>query len=169
MLKSYFSKLFFIALFFAVYLQAEELTGYFITHVGQSGRQSVVEFFKKDNMYYAYGFANTDGSGPKEDVMNQNPKMRNRVDKGSVFIYNLKKDGKHYTGGMIYNFDDGKEYYVKISFKDKDTLELRASVDKTGFLGESFVWKRLNGTQEKEYLPQKPDFSIVEKSLNDIK
>lgn len=147
-----------------------ELEGYYMTHKGEKGQQSIVEFFKKDGKYYAYGFANVDGSGPKKDVNNENPALRNRYDKGSVFVYNLVRDGSSdvFKDGRVYNFDAGKTYYAKVTLKG-DTLELRGSIDKSGLMGETKIWKRLSDSEVKPYLSQKPDFSVVEKSLNDIK
>ena len=131
--------------------------------------QSIVEFFKKDGKYYAYGFANVDGSPPKKDVNNENPALRNRFDKGSIFVYNLVRDGSSdtYKNGKVYNFDAGKTYYAKITLKG-DTLELRGSIDKSGVMGETKIWKKLSDEEVKPYLSQKPDFSVVENSLKDI-
>ncbi len=146
-----------------------ELEGYYMTHKGEKGQQSIVEFFKKDGKYYAYGFANVDGSPPKKDVNNENPALRNRFDKGSIFVYNLVRDGSSdtYKNGKVYNFDAGKTYYAKITLKG-DTLELRGSIDKSGVMGETKIWKKLSDEEVKPYLSQKPDFSVVENSLKDI-
>ncbi|MCX2717860.1 DUF2147 domain-containing protein [Helicobacter sp. MIT 21-1697] len=153
-----------------VAVQGAQLEGYYMTHKGEKGQQGIVEFFKKGNKYYAYGFANVDGAPPKKDIHNENPALRNRLDKGSVFIYNLVRDGKSdvFKNGKVYNFDAGKEYYAKVTLKG-DTLELRGSIDKSGFVGETKIWKRLNDEEAKPYLSQKPDFSVVERSLKDIK
>ena len=147
-----------------------ELEGYYMTHKGEKGQQAIVEFFKQDNKYYVYGFANVDGSAPKKDVNNPNPALRERFDRGSVFVYNLVRDGKSdvFKDGKVYNFDTGKEYYAKITLKG-NTLELRGSIDKSGIMGETKIWKKLSNEEVKPYLSQKPDFSIVEKSLKDIK
>ncbi len=141
-----------------------------MTHKGEKGQQSIVEFFKKGEKYYAYGFANVDGSAPKKDANNPDPALRERVDKGSVFVYNLVRDGKSdvFKDGKVYNFDAGKIYYAKVTLKG-NVLELRGSLDKTGYMGETKIWKRLSDEEVKPYLSQKPDFSVVEASLKDIK
>ena len=115
-----------IACGMCVGLFGADLEGYYMTHKGESGRQSIVEFFKKGDKYYCYGFANVDGSAPKKDVNNENPALRNRFDKGSVFVYNLVRDGNSdvFKNGKVYNFDVGKEYYAKVTLKG-DTLELQ--------------------------------------------
>lgn len=157
--------LFLFCLFCVLPAAAAELKGDFITHVGESGRQSVVEFFERDGKYYAYGYANVDGSGPQPDINNPDPELRTRVDKGTVFVYGLQKSGDSYKNGFVYNYDDGKTYYLKATFTDDNTLEMRASVDKLGMLGSTMVWKRLTKAQEEKYRPEKPDFKVVEESL----
>ena len=147
------------------FLHAVELTGDFITHVGQNGRQSIVEFFEKDGTYYAYGYANVDGSGPKKDINNPDPKLRERGDKGTVFGYGLQKSGDSYKNGFVYDYDDGKVYHLKAHFVDDNTLEMRASIDKLGMMGLTLTWKRLTKAQEEKYRPEKPQFSVVQESL----
>lgn len=145
-----------------------ELEGYYMTHKGVSGQQSIIEFFKLNDKYYAYGFVNVDGSPPKKDVKNPNPALRNRTDKGVVFMYNLVRDGDSdvFKDGRAYDFD-GHTYNVKITIV-KNELQLRFSVDKSGFIGETKVWRRLSQEEVKPYLSQKPDFSVVLESLKDI-
>ncbi|WP_276897383.1 hypothetical protein [Helicobacter japonicus] len=46
---------------------------------------------------------------------------------------------------------------------------MRGSIDKSGIMGETKIWKKLSDEEVKPYLSQKPDFSVVEKSLKDIK
>lgn len=159
---------FLVYLLFMLPLCAAELKGEFITHIGESGRQSVVEFFEHNGKYYAYGYANVDGSGPKPDDKNPNPKLKGRMDKGAVFVYDLQKSGNSYKNGIIYNYDDGKEYYLKAEFSDDNTLEMRASLDKMGMMGKTLIWKRLDKAQEEKYKNQKPDFRVVEESLKTI-
>lgn len=143
------------------------------THIGKSGRQSIVEFFTKGSQaktkIYAYGYANVDGSGPKKDIKNPNPKLRERVDKGAVFVYGLSKvdnDKCVYEGGEVYNYDDGKTYHLKITIESNGNLTLRASLDKNGWLGETLVWTPLSESDIAKYEGEKPDFSVVETSYN---
>ena len=145
------------------------------THIGKSGRQSIVEFFTKSSesktKIYAYGYANVDGSGPKKDIKNPNPKLRERVDKGAVFVYGLSKtdnDKCVYEGGEVYNYDDGKTYHLKITIESNGNLTLRASLDKNGWLGETLTWTPLNEADIAKYNGEKPDFSVVESSYNGL-
>ncbi len=145
------------------------------THIGKSGRQSIVEFFTKNaeskTKIYAYGYANVDGSGPKKDIKNPNPKLRERVDKGAVFVYGLSKtdsDKCVYEGGEVYNYDDGKTYHLKITIESNGNLTLRASLDKNGWLGETLTWTPLSESDIAKYNGEKPDFSVVESSYNGL-
>lgn len=149
-------------------------TKHYKTHIGKSGRQSIVEFFTKSNgsktKIYAYGYANVDGSGPKKDIKNPNPKLRERVDKGAVFVYGLSKSASEcvYEGGEVYNYDDGKTYYLKITIESNGNLSLRASLDKKGWLGESLTWTPLSPQDIAKYEGEKPDFAVVEESYSSL-
>ncbi|PAF52037.1 DUF2147 domain-containing protein [Helicobacter sp. 13S00477-4] len=135
------------------FIYANDLNGIYITHIGDSGTQSIVQFFKYNDKYYAYGFANVDGSPPKKDIHNPNPNLRDRLDKGVIFVYDLTKDGKIYKNGKIYNFDNGKTYYLKIT-PEKNQLKLRATIDKSGLMGETLIWKKLPEEETQKYIPQ---------------
>ncbi len=148
---------------------------YYKTHIGKSGRQSIVEFFTKTNgnntKIYAYGYANVDGSGPKKDIKNPNPKLKERVDKGAVFVYGLSKTNDEkciYEGGEVYNYDDGKTYNLKITIESNGNLTLRASIDKNGWLGETLTWTPLSQAEIIKYEGEKPDFKVVEDSYADL-
>lgn len=149
-------------------------TKHYKTHIGKSGRQSIVEFFTKSNgsktKIYAYGYANVDGSGPKKDIKNPSPKLRERVDKGAVFVYGLSKSADEcvYEGGEVYNYDDGKTYYLKITIESNGNLSLRASLDKKGWLGESLTWTPLSPQDIAKYEGEKPDFAVVEESYSSL-
>lgn len=143
------------------------IKGSYLTHIGNSGRQSIVQFFNKNNKLYAFGYANVDGSGPKKDTKNKKESLRERFDKGSVFVYGLKKKSDNvYDGGEIYNYDDGKTYYLKITIEKNGNLTLRASIDKLGMMGETLVWTPLDEAKTKQYEKELPESSVVENSFN---
>ncbi len=146
-----------------------DIQGYYITHIGESGRQSIVEFFKKNGKFYAYGFANVDGSGPKKDIHNPDPKLKERYDKGAVFVYGLKEDKPNvYTGGQVYNYDDGKIYNLKITQEKDGKLTLRASIDKLGMMGQTLTWIPLTPEQIQKYEGEKPNIEVVEESFQTL-
>lgn len=145
---------------------AEGLAGFYKTHVGSDGRQAIVEFFYKDGKYYAYGFANVDGSPPKKDSNNKNPALRDRYDRGTIFVYGLEGEGEKYGGGKVYDFHNGEIYYAKVRLNG-DTLTLHGSVDKSGMIGVDKVWTRLSNEEVRPYLHLKPSMQDVLKTLKD--
>ncbi|PAF43707.1 DUF2147 domain-containing protein [Helicobacter sp. 11S03491-1] len=157
-------KLFIVLFCFIGFVGANDISGFYLTHGGKDKTQAIVEFFKYNNKYYAYGFANIDGSQPRKDIHNPNINLRNRLDKGVVFVFDLVKNGDNYKNGKIYNFDNGKTYYLKIT-PENNELQLRASIDKTGFMGENLIWKKLSENEVKKYLPQKPPLEEIIKNI----
>lgn len=145
---------------------AENLAGFYKTHIGSDGRQSIVEFFSHNGKYYAYGFANVDGSAAKKDSNNKNPKLRERYDRGTIFVYGLEGEGSEYRGGRVYNFRTGEVYHAKVRVQG-DTLILRGSVDSAGIVGVSKTWIRLSEQEVRPYLHLKPPMAEVLQSLGD--
>ncbi|WP_104748058.1 DUF2147 domain-containing protein [Helicobacter cetorum] len=124
---------------------ALELPGVYKTQAFLYMKSSYVEFFEYKGKFYAYGIQNSDGSSAKKDKNNPNPKLRNRSDKGVVFLSDLEQVGhRYYKGGKAYNFYDGKTYYVKVVQNSNGDLEFTPSYDKWGYVGKTFTWKRLN-------------------------
>jgi uncharacterized protein (DUF2147 family) len=57
-------------------------------------------------------------------------------------LHGLKPSGDEYSGGKIYDPSNGKTYYC--SFKvEGNTLHVRGSLDKRGFLGRTMDWFRV--------------------------
>lgn len=153
-------KIFWLALIIAG-LQAQEIEGYYLTHVNEKGKQSIVEIFKHNGKYFAYGFATTDGS-PSIDEKNPDEKLRGRKMSGVVFVWNLVQDKKEWSGGKIYNYASGKTYDASAWFDKKGDLIVKASV--WGF-GKEFVWKKMSEKEVEQYLGTKPSMEKVIESI----
>ncbi|WP_163532655.1 DUF2147 domain-containing protein [Helicobacter suis] len=146
-----------------------ELDGIYKTQAFLYMKASYVEFFKYGDKYYAYGIANVDGSKAHKDIYNKNPALRNRSDKGTVFLYKLSRAcGDTYTGGRAYNFYDGRTYYVQIKQKKNGDLKFLPSLDRRGFFGKTFIWKRLDEDYLKKHGITKPNFSEVLQTLKQL-
>lgn len=143
---------------------SDAIDGYYIMHEENHKAGSVVRVFEYGNKFYAFGFANLDGSPPKRDEKNRNPNLRNRLDRGTVFLYGLTRKGDSYVQGGIYNFDNGKTYYAKAKIVG-DKLEIRASTDRLGLFGVTMIWKRLDRIPEGV---SEPSLQDVLESLSDI-
>lgn len=79
---------------------------------------------------------------PAVDKNNPDPAKQSRKLIGLNMLFGLKKVGDEYTGGKIYDPANGKTYYC--SFKvEGNTLRVRGSLDKKGFLGRTMNWYRV--------------------------
>lgn len=79
---------------------------------------------------------------PAVDKNNPDPAKQSRKLMGLNMLFGLKKVGNEYTGGKIYDPANGKTYYC--SFKvEGNTLRVRGSLDKKGFLGRTMNWYRV--------------------------
>ncbi|WP_104758829.1 DUF2147 domain-containing protein [Helicobacter bizzozeronii] len=150
-------------------LCAGTLEGIYQTQAFLYMKASYVEFFKYEDKYYAYGIANVDGSPARKDIYNKNPALRNRSDKGVVFLYNLQHIyDDTYKGGRAYNFYDGRTYYVQIHQKKNGDLKFLPSLDRRGFFGKTFIWKKLDENYLKEHNITRPNFFEVLQTLKQI-
>lgn len=82
---------------------------------------------------------------PVVDLNNPDPALRSRTLDGLRMIWDLHYDPDHneWTGGRVYNSDDGHIYRCRIRMVDPDHLKLRGYFAIT-LLGGSTVWTRVN-------------------------
>ncbi|PAF48396.1 hypothetical protein BKH46_00335 [Helicobacter sp. 12S02634-8] len=153
----------------SIFAYAQKLEGLYQTESFLYIQSSLVEFFKFQGKYYAYAIANTNGSPAQKDTHNPNPALRNRTDKGVVFLYDLKQTSPStYEQGRVYNFYDGRTYYVHIHQKKNGDLSFFVSLYQGGIIGKSFLWKHINEDYLQKHHITKPDFNNVLKSLSQI-
>ena len=79
---------------------------------------------------------------PAVDKNNPDPKLQKRQLIGLNMLHGLKKDGSKYSGGNIYDPGNGKTYYCSFEVEG-NTLHVRGSLDKRGFLGRTMDWFRV--------------------------
>ena len=61
--------------------------------------------------------------------------------KGMVIVKDMQEEDGMLKGGTIYEPESGKTYYAKISYNaDDNTITLRGSLDKRGWVGRSQTW-----------------------------
>ena len=122
-------------------LCAADISGLYALPYGKS--ETYVEIFKRDNKYYALGFANKEGTKAGKDIHNPHPHLRDRELHGTIFMWNLEeiKDGE-YANGKIYNNNNGKTYHIKAKLA-ADALNVVASKDKKGVMGKTLKWRKL--------------------------
>lgn len=79
---------------------------------------------------------------PVVDKNNPNPKLRNRKLIGLNMLSNLKKNDDGYSGGVIYDPENGKTYNCSMNV-DGNILKVRGSLDKRGLFGRTMEWYRV--------------------------
>ena len=125
------------------------------------GQISIGEIFVKDDKAYAYAFEyaiNDNGKLKYRDISKENSDAREL--KNKIFLANLKWNGKEWTSGKIYRPSTGGIYAVNARLIDENTLSLRISYDRWGFLGKTLIWNRLNKTKYK--LPDRKSIKIID-------
>ncbi|MDB5112005.1 MAG: hypothetical protein JWR67_3119 [Mucilaginibacter sp.] len=79
---------------------------------------------------------------PKVDEMNADEKLRSRPRLGLPVLEEFVKDGENkYTGGTIYDPNNGKTYSCTMTYKGK-TLAIRGYVG-IPLLGRTTTWERV--------------------------
>lgn len=76
-----------------------------------------------------------------KDVNNANAALRGRPVKGVTILSGFSGGPKEWSGGSIYNAEDGKTYSGSITLDGDDTLKLRGCV--VAPLCKTQVWTRL--------------------------
>jgi uncharacterized protein (DUF2147 family) len=76
-----------------------------------------------------------------KDIRNADASQRNRPLKGLTVFYGLKGGPTEWTGGSIYNPEDGRTYHGSIKLVDADTLKLTGCVFVP--LCQSQTWTRI--------------------------
>lgn len=78
----------------------------------------------------------------RKDTNNPDPALRERLLQGVTILDEFSFDGQEtWTGGTIYDPNNGKTYNCKITMIDEDTIEVRGYVGISLF-GRTEVWKR---------------------------
>lgn len=147
-------------------LFANELAGVYKSQAFLFFKSAYVEFFEFGGKYYAYGIENADHSPAGKDYKNPNPLLRDRSDKGVVFLCGLTETSpNNYEYGKAYNFYDGRTYYVKIHQKHDGDLEFHTSIDANGYIGKTFLWKKVSDKDMQDEGIIKPNFDEVLKTI----
>lgn len=88
---------------------------------------------------------NNKAGKPKKDIRNKNTALRDRPLMGLSLMKGFKKandKGTRWTGGTIYNAEDGKTYNCYIQLQDDGRLKVRGYVA-VRLLGKTQYWTRV--------------------------
>ena len=130
-------RIFLTILFFAIALisnaQIEKILGEWRTVNDKTGEtEGVILFYKGDNgLYY----------GKTTHVYDKGKELFDEQYIGMVLIKDFKLEDGKLVGGTLYEPHEDKTYYGRISYNAKNnTLEVRGSLDRRGWLGRTQVW-----------------------------
>jgi len=76
-----------------------------------------------------------------KDLNNQDASLRSRPLKGLTLFYGVKGGPTEWSGGSVYNPEDGKTYHGSIKLVDDDTLKLTGCV--IAPFCKSQIWTRI--------------------------
>jgi uncharacterized protein (DUF2147 family) len=85
-----------------------------------------------------------DNNGAKKDINNPNKALKNQKIIGLKILkkFSFDKD-KNWSGGQIYDPENGKTYSCIIKLKEPNTLEVRGYIGISLF-GRTEIWKKTN-------------------------
>ena len=117
--------------------QIDKIVGEWYTVDDNTGEvKALVNLYKGDNgLYY----------GQIIKVFKNGQENPDSEKKGMVIVKDMQEEDGMLTGGTIYEPESGKTYYAKISYNAGDnTITLRGSLDKRGWVGRSQIWIKEN-------------------------
>ena len=134
-------KIFLTALFFAIALisnaQIDKILGEWCSVDDKTGEVTgVILFYKGDNgLYY----------GKTLRVFEKGKELFDEKYIGMILVKDFKLEDGQLVGGTLFEPHENKTYYGKISYNAKDnTLSVRGSLDKRGWLGRTQTWIKEN-------------------------
>lgn len=107
-----------------------------------------VQIYEKEGRYYGklvwLSIPNDPATGkPKLDAKNGDESRRSRPLMNLPVLYNLQfRSDNVWDDGKIYNPEDGKEYNLKMTLKDANTLDVRGYMG-VSLLGKTQTWVRI--------------------------
>ena len=125
--------------------QAGRIEGFWLTDEGQSQ----IEIFRgNDNKFYGrivwLDEPLDDDGRPKLDKENSDRALRRRPLMGLAILKDFEYDGQkqEWSGGTIYDPENGRTYSAYMRLDDNNTLRLRGYVMGMRFMGRTTEWTR---------------------------
>ncbi|MES2005284.1 MAG: DUF2147 domain-containing protein [Bacteroidota bacterium] len=136
----------FISIFFTTAAcastNADDIIGVWLNANGQGQ----ILIYKEGDKYFGKLYwlkePNNPKGTPKLDANNPEPSQKNKPLLGTVLLRNFKYDDGEWTGGRIYDPQNGKDYKCYIKLKDANTLSVRGYIG-ISLLGRTEVWTRV--------------------------
>lgn len=112
-----------------------------------SSGKGQIQVYKQGNKYYGklvwLKEPNDEQGKPKLDVNNPDKNGKNKPLLGLVILRDFVHDDGEWTGGRIYDPQNGKDYKCYMKLKDSKTLSVRGYIG-ISMLGRTEVWTRVN-------------------------
>ncbi len=122
---------------------ADDITGIWQNESGK-GR---VQIFKQNGKYFGrivWVRDIKDANGQlKVDKKNPDENLRNRPIVGMQMLRDLSYDNGEWSGGKLYNPQDGNEYKCIMKLKDPQTLKVRGYIG-FSWIGKTDIWSRVH-------------------------
>lgn len=116
------------------------------TWLNSSGKGQI-QIYKQGNKYYGKLIwlkePNDEKGKPKLDANNPNDELKIKPLSGLIILRDFKHDDGEWTGGRIYDPQNGKDYKCFMKLKDNKTLSVRGYIG-ISLLGRTEVWTRVN-------------------------
>jgi uncharacterized protein (DUF2147 family) len=130
-----------LATMFVTVTNPDDIVGVWTNGSG-SGR---IQIYKEGNKYFGKIIwlkdPNNAQGKPKSDAQNPDESQRNKPLLGAVVLRNFVYNDGEWTGGRIYDPQNGKDYKCYLKLKDANTLNVRGYIG-ISLLGRTEVWSR---------------------------
>lgn len=129
-------------LFISVTASAQDIFGKWKTIDDKTGEaKSIVEIYKRDGQVYGKIVHIIDPTKREELCTKCEGEAKNKPVLGFELIKNMKKSGKYYKSGTIFDPENGKEYKCRLLVtEDPNVLQVRGYIS---FLYATQYWKRV--------------------------
>jgi len=111
-----------------------------------SAEDGYIQIFESGGHYHGKIVGAPDPE-PRKDVHNPDPAERDESLLGKRILNGFTYDDGQWSGGTIYDPDEGKTYDAKMWLEDADTLKLRGFVG-ISWLGRTETWTRADREAE---------------------
>lgn len=112
-----------------------------------SSGKGQIQVYKQGNKYYGklvwLKEPNDEQGKPKLDIQNPDKNAKIKPLIGLVILRDFVHDDGEWTGGRIYDPQNGKDYKCYMKLKDPKTLNVRGYIG-ISMLGRTEVWTRVN-------------------------
>ncbi|WP_452600201.1 DUF2147 domain-containing protein [Pontimicrobium sp. MEBiC01747] len=131
-----------VFLFISITTSAQDVFGKWKTIDDKTGEaKSIVEIYKRDGQAFGKIVHIIDPSKREELCAKCEGDAKNKPILGFELLKNMKKSGKYYKNGTIFNPEDGKEYKCRLLVTDDpNVLQVRGYI---AFFYATQYWERV--------------------------